>query len=97
MTVKAKRRVHKFMFDKETMKSGDPVHIALVTSGANMTEVMTLKAYDSVTTTTQRESHSDDQVWESDTERTSVYTFDGEIYHITDESHAIKEYSVRIV
>lgn len=79
--MEAKRRIHRFLFDRETMKDGTPVHVALVDKAANMTEVMALKAYETPDEVIPEETHKSD----------------GGDYRIIDEVHSIKEYTVKVI
>jgi len=86
--MKAKRRIHKFNFDQETMKSGNKTHVALVDKAANLTEALILKASTKISSRTEESEEYDDN-GNYETERDSVRVIDDG----SSEVRIIKDYS----
>ena len=94
--MKAKRRIHKFNFDQDTMQSGDAVHVGLVDKAANMTEVVTMKASEYTTSQITREKYNDDGSMEMDTDIVSVIDYGEDMVKVTNETVSIREQYIRV-
>ena len=94
--MEAKRRIHKFNFDQDTMQSGDAVHVGLVDKAANMTEVVTMKAAEYTTSSLTREKYNDDGSYECDEDTISVIDYGEDMVRVTNETVSIREQYIRV-
>lgn len=95
--MEAKRRIHKFNFDKPFMQSGAKTHVALVDKAANLTEVLVMKAKSSYETVTHTsETYDDNGDFERVEVSTSVSDYGGEYVTVTDRVYHVKEERIKI-
>lgn len=90
-----KRIIHSFKFDKPFLNNGDKTHLSLVDAGANLQEVLVMKASEYLTNTTTRERYDDEgnRVYNQDT--VEVVDYGNDYVHITERKVQIVDYSVK--
>lgn len=89
----AKRRIHSFDFQSETMPSGAKTHVALVDKAANLTEALVMKST-YITTSSEIESYGDDGGYSCDRHVTRVRDHGGDTIYVTEEVVSVIETSV---
>lgn len=94
--MKAKRRIHKFNFDQETMKSGAKTHVALVDQAANLTEALVMKAQTITTRTQEVEEWDDKGNWHEQKDQVRIIDNGASEVRVIEEFYDIKAYDVRI-
>lgn len=84
--MEAKRRIHKFNFNKPFMQSGAKTHVALVDKAANLTEVLVMKAKTvSFTDTTEVSTYDEsDGTSERLTVTKDTRDYGGEFVYVTE-------------
>lgn len=89
-----KRVIDSFDFKRPFLNNGDRTHVSLVDAGANLQEVLVMKASESVSNTTTRTKYDDGDYYR-ESETITVDDYGGDYLNITEERYQIVDYSVK--
>ena len=93
--MKAKREIKKFNFKTPFLCNGDKTHVSLVDAGANLQEVLVMKASESVTQTETRTRYDDDGNYFRSSDTVRVDDYGGDYLYITEEVYTVVDYAVK--